>query len=123
MPAGGLYVVLPSWAAPRLSYLPAPSTVLVTGPAISAGALRAVARRVLPGSQVTIRRQVLSGTELVAGAPAVRAAVPRRCGGSAGLTALAVLFSLVTSARSRASMLTRLGALGMARSRGPCCWG
>ena len=117
MPAGGLYVVLPRWAAPRLSLQPAPSTVLVTGPAISAGALRAVARRVLPGSKVTIRRQVLSA--LTTG-PALRLSQELYLAGAAaaaGLTALAVLFSLATSARSRSAMLTRLAALGMARSQ------
>ena len=117
MPGGGEYVVLPRWAAPRLSYLPAPSTILVTGAAVNARALRAVAGRILPGSQVIVRRQVLRA---LSATPALRMSQGLYLGGAAaaaGLTALAVLFSLATSARSRSAMLTRLAALGMARSQ------
>ncbi len=69
----------------------------------------------LPHSQVVFRRQVLATLN---SSPALRLSEGLYVAGAiaaAVVSALAVLFSLVTSARSRAAMLTRLGALGMAR--------
>lgn len=97
--------------------MPPPSTALVTGPHVNIAALRATVAKVLPGSQVAFRRQVLAALN---SSPALRLSEGLYVAGAvsaAAVSALAVLFSLVTSARSRASMLTRLGALGMARSQ------
>jgi hypothetical protein len=114
-PTGGQYVLLPSWAAARLPSILPPSIVLLTGTAINLQALREVAARLLPGSQVTLRRQVYS--ELVA-SPALHLSEQLYLIGAlaaALLSALAAAFALAASARSRAVMLDRLAALGMAR--------
>lgn len=115
MPAGGSYVVLPSWAAGRLPSIPPATTVLLTGSAISAPELSAAAARVLPGSQLTFRRQVLSA---LASSPALHMSDGLYLVGAlaaAALSALAAAFALAASARSRSLMMTRLAALGMAR--------
>jgi putative ABC transport system permease protein len=118
MPTGGSYVVLPRWAAFRLPALPRPLTVLATGPAIDGQALRQAARRVFPsGVLVTLRPQVLSQ---LADSPAQHLSESLYVSGAvaaAGLSALAVLFALAGSARSRARMMTRLAALGLSRSQ------
>jgi putative ABC transport system permease protein len=114
-PEGGDFVVLPGWAALRLPSLPKPSTILLIGSAINANALRATVRRVLPGSRVIMRRQVLNA---LAAVPALHMSAELYLIGAlaaALLSALAVLFALGASARSRAWMVTRLGAMGMSR--------
>ena len=117
MPTGREFIVLPLWATVRLNSLPPPSTVLITGPHLNMAAFRAVTARVLPGSQVLFRREVLAGLN---SSPALQLSEGLYVAGAvaaAAVSALAVLFSLATSARSRSAMLTRLGALGMARSQ------
>jgi putative ABC transport system permease protein len=117
MPAGREFIVLPQWSAAQLNSLPPPSTVLVTGPHLSIPALRAILAKRLPGSQVTFRRQILAALN---SSPALRLSEGLYVAGAvaaAAVSALAVLFYLATSARSRAAMLARLGALGMARSQ------
>jgi putative ABC transport system permease protein len=113
VPAGGSYVVLPSWAAPRLPALPGPRTLLATGTPTDLPALRAAIARTMPGSQLTLRQQVLAG---VVDTPAQRART--RLSLLAGWTAaafsaVALLFALAVSARPRDRLLTRLSALGM----------
>ncbi|HKR71998.1 MAG TPA: hypothetical protein VJT16_24410 [Streptosporangiaceae bacterium] len=117
IPTGREFIVLPQWAAVRLNSLPPPSTVLVTGPHLNIAALKKTTARVLPGSEVLFRRAVLAALN---SSPALRLSEGLYVAGAvaaAAVSALAVLFSLATSARSRAAMLTRLGALGMARSQ------
>ncbi len=118
MPDGGSYVVLPSWAAPRLPSIPPPTTVLLTGSAIDLPQLRSVMARALPpDGLVVVRQQVLSA---LVHSPALRlshflyliAAIA-----AAALSAVAVLFALASSGRSRTAMMTELAALGMARSQ------
>jgi putative ABC transport system permease protein len=117
MPTGREFIVVPQWAAAQLNSLPPPSTVLVTGPHLSIPALRAILGKRLRGSQVTFRRQILAALN---SSPALRLSEGLYVAGAvaaAAVSALAVLFCLATSARSRAAMLARLGALGMARSQ------
>jgi putative ABC transport system permease protein len=117
MPAGGEFVLLPRWAALRLTAVPPPSTVLVTGPHLNIAALRATVAKLLPSSQTVFRRQVVAALN---SSPALRLSENLYLAGAvaaAAVSALAVLFWLVSSARSRAAMLTMLGALGMARSQ------
>jgi putative ABC transport system permease protein len=117
MPTGGEFVVMPRWAEVKVSSLPPPYTVLVTGPHLRMTALRKTAERLLPGSQVIFRRQVLGALN---SSPALRLSEGLYVAGAvaaAVVSALAVLFYLASSARSRAAMLARLGALGMARSQ------
>lgn len=118
MPGGGQYVVIPRWASDRrLTSVPGPSVVLITGSEISAAKLRATAARVLPGSGVVMRRDVLTA---LTSAPALRVSGRLYVAGTAAavvLSALAVLFAVAASARARSAMLTKLAALGMARSQ------
>src|SRR5262249_30015348 len=69
MSGGGQFVVVPDWAKTRMTAIPPPSTVLVTGPHLNAKALRATASRVLPGSRVVVRRE---GLATLNAAPALR---------------------------------------------------
>jgi putative ABC transport system permease protein len=117
IPTGREFIVVPRWANARLNSLPPPSTVLVTGPHLSIPALQAIVAKRLPGSQATFRRQELAALN---SSPALRPSEGLYVAGAvaaAAVSALAVLFYLATSARSRAAMLARLGALGMARSQ------
>jgi putative ABC transport system permease protein len=118
MPAGGSYVLLPQWAAYRLPAIPQPNTVLLTGSGIDIAQLQATVTRVFPAhTTFTVRRQVL--TQLV-DTPALRLSSRLFTVGAisaAMLSALALLFALASSARSRATMMTELAALGMARSQ------
>jgi putative ABC transport system permease protein len=117
IPTGREFIVVPRWANVRLNSLPPPSTVLVTGPHLSIPALQAIVAKRLPGSQATFRRQELAALN---SSPALRLSEGLYVAGAvaaAAVSALAVLFYLATSARSRAAMLARLGALGMARSQ------
>jgi putative ABC transport system permease protein len=118
MPTGGSYVVLPRWAAFRLPSLPPPRTVLATGPAIDSEALAQAAAKEFPaGISITMRRQALSQLK---NSPAQHLSESLYVSGAiaaAVLSALAVLFALAGSARSRARMMTRLAALGMPRSQ------
>jgi putative ABC transport system permease protein len=114
MPAGGPYVMMPSWAAPRFPSIPGPRALLATGIPTDLPALRAAIARTMPGSQLTLREQVLAG---LADAPAQRAGA--RLSALAGWSAVAfsvvaLLFGLAVSARRRDRLITRLSALGMA---------
>ncbi len=113
VPAGGPYVMMPSWAAPRFPSIPGPRALLATGTPTDLPALRAAIARTMPGSQLTLRRQVLAG---LADAPAQRAGA--RLSALAGWAAVAfsvvaLLFGLAVSARRRDRLITRLSALGM----------
>lgn len=118
MPAGGSYLVLPQWATSRLPAIPQSNTVLLTGSAIDVAQLQATVKRILPpGTTFTVRSQLLS--QLVR-TPALHLSERLYITGAiaaAVLSALAVLFALASSARSRATMMTELAALGMARSQ------
>ncbi len=116
MPAGGSYVILPRWAAYRLPSLPMPTTVLATGARLDSGQLRSAVGHGIPaGSVITLRSQALR--QLVQ-APALHLSRSLYLSGAiaaAALSALAVLFALAGSARSRSIMMMKLTALGMPR--------
>ncbi len=113
MPGGGRLVVMPEWAERSFPSIPGPDTLLAAGATAGPRALRAVIARFLPGSQLTLRQQVLAG---LAGSPAQRAGYQLSVLGSwmaAALAALAALAGLAMSARERRLLATRLAALGM----------
>jgi putative ABC transport system permease protein len=113
MPGGGTFVVLPYWAAPGLPSIPPPETLLVTGSSINQRALAATVARSMPGSQVTVRQQVLSG---LAANPALvesERLYPLAILAAIAFSAIAVLFGLAAAAGERRLVLTRLAALGM----------
>jgi putative ABC transport system permease protein len=113
MPAGGSFVVLPGWAAARFPSIHGPGTLLATGTPASLPALRAAVARTMPGSQLTVRRQVLAG---LAGSPALQASTRLAVlayGAAAALSVVALLFGFAVSARGRELLITRLSALGI----------
>jgi putative ABC transport system permease protein len=118
MPAGGSFVVLPGWAAARFPSIHGPATLLATGTPANLPALRAAVARTMPGSQLTVRRQVLAG---LAGSPALHASTRLAVlayGAAAALSVVALLFGIAVSAQRRELLITRLSALGMTDRQG-----
>src|SRR5262249_33428838 len=106
VPAGGAFAVLPRWALGAQA--PATSAVAVVGRHLNTAALVATAHRAVPGSQVTLRSQVLAG---IAGAPLPHGGFvtfAQGAGAAAGLSLLVLALTLVLSARSREMTLARL---------------
>ncbi|HEY6279407.1 MAG TPA: hypothetical protein VIX86_24105 [Streptosporangiaceae bacterium] len=113
MPAGGSYVVLPGWAAARFPSIQGPGTLLATGTPADLPALRAAVAATMPGSQLTVRRQVLA---VLASSPALHASIRLALladGAAAALSVVALLFGFAVSGRGRELLITRLAALGM----------
>jgi putative ABC transport system permease protein len=85
----------------------------VVGPHLNTAALIATVRRTVPGSQVTLRSQVLAG---IAGAPLPHGGYvtfAQGVGAAAGLSLLVLALTLVLSARSREMTLARLATMGL----------
>jgi putative ABC transport system permease protein len=113
VPGGGAFIIMPDWVSAQLRASTAPTTMLVTGPGISARALRAAAARALPGSLVQSRAQVLQAT---ADSPSVRGSellFDLGAGAGAACCAAAVLLGLLLSGRDRTRLAAWLAALGM----------
>jgi len=113
MPGGGTFVIMPAWASARLAASTAPDTMLVTGSGIDLSALRATARRELPGSDVVSRAEVLQAT---AGSPSVRGSellFDLSIGAGAACCLAAVLLGLLLSGRDRTRLAAWLAALGL----------
>jgi putative ABC transport system permease protein len=118
LPAGGSFVIIPSWVASRLAGSVAPDTVLISGPAINMRDLRAVAARTAPGSQVVSRAAVLQAT---ANTPLVRGSdlvFDESAGAAAGCAVAAVLLGLLLSGRDRTRLAAWLTAMGMTARQG-----
>jgi putative ABC transport system permease protein len=118
LPGDGAFVVIPSWAASRLQATSPPNVVLLGGPGISVPDLRRVATRVLPGSQVISRAQVLAAA---ADAPLIRGAdqlLDESSGAAAGCAVAAVLLGLLLAGRDRTRMAAWLTAMGMTARQG-----
>ena len=111
LPGGtGPFVVLPLWAA---GAAPPPTLMLVAGPALDAGRLQAVVRRMLPGAVVTLRSTALAaltGAALPHGAYVTFA----EGAAAAGVFGAAILLiMLVLGARPRELTLARLSTMGL----------
>jgi putative ABC transport system permease protein len=115
-PTGGAYVVLPQWAEAQFPSIAGPSTVLVTGPGLSAATLTEVVARHLPGSQIVMRSQVLADLHNSASEYAVRLFV-LSVWAAAALSAVALFFGLAATAPGRRLLRSRLSALGMSASQ------
>lgn len=108
---GGSYIVYPEWAAADIPALPGPATLLVTGAGIPTARLAAIARH-MSGFQLTTRQSVLVAQR---DSPA-RYAVwlfGLSAWTAAGLSAVALVFGLASSAPRRQTLMTRMSALGM----------
>jgi putative ABC transport system permease protein len=117
-PGGGRFVIIPAWAASRLSFSVAPNTMLLMGASINIKELRAVTARVVPGSQVLSRADVL---QAAAGRPLVRGSdliFDQAAGAAAGCAVAAVLLGLLLSGRDRARFGSWLAAMGMTSRQG-----
>jgi putative ABC transport system permease protein len=115
LPGGGPFVILPSWAVPRLKAGAPPNIELVIGPRLSSDDLTRALRHTLPDSEVVFRQAVLAA---VAGAPLVRSADITFDLGVAAAVALsiaAILLGLLLSGRDRTRMAAWLTALGLTR--------
>jgi putative ABC transport system permease protein len=113
VPGGGAFIIMPNWVSARLQASTAPTTMLLTGPGISVGALRAAAARALPGSLVLSRSQVLQAT---ADSPSVQGSellFDLGAGAGAACCAAAVLLGLLLSGRDRTRLAAWLATLGM----------
>jgi putative ABC transport system permease protein len=118
LPGGGLFVIIPSWVAPRLLGSVAPNTVLIAGPATSIRDLQTVAARTAPGSQVVSRAAVLqaaANTPLVRGSDLV---FEESAGAAAACAVAAVLLGLLLSGRDRTRLAAWLTAMGMTARQG-----
>jgi putative ABC transport system permease protein len=118
LPGGGPFVVVPAWAASRLTFSVAPNTMLLMGAGINVRDLQAVAAHVLPGIQVTSRAAVL---QAAAGKPLVRGSdlvFEEAAGAAAGCAVAAVLLGLLLSGRDRTRLATWLAAMGMTGRQG-----
>jgi len=115
LPGGGAFVLLPLRAAPgSTATAPAPANlVLLSGGGIDGPALRAVARRLVPGAAVTLRSDVLAS---LADAPLQHGAylmfaVVLAAAAAFGLAAL--LADLALGAAERHKTLARLATMGV----------
>ena len=114
MPGGGAFVVLPAWAAGQFPSIPGPDTLLATGTSIDLAAVRAAAVRAMPGAQLASRAQVLGALQASPAQLAAARIYRLAIWVAALLSVIALLFGLAVSARSRARLIERLTALGMA---------
>jgi putative ABC transport system permease protein len=118
LPAGGSFVIMPSWVASRLADSVAPDTVLISGPAVNIRDLQAVAARTAPGSLVVSRAAVLqatANTPLVSGSDLL---LEESAGAGAACAVAAVLLGLLLSGRDRTRLGAWLTAMGMTARQG-----
>jgi putative ABC transport system permease protein len=117
-PAGGSYVIMPLDALPGPAGAPAPNMVLVSGPAIDHARLTAVARRVIPGSVVTFRTQILAeldNSPLQHGAGLI---ITLTITAAAALGLLIVILGVALGSAERGMTLARLTVMGHERPTG-----
>jgi putative ABC transport system permease protein len=113
--AGTQFAVLPRWALGAQA--PAPTVLAITGPQLDQAALVRVARRAVPGAQVTLHSRLLAS---IAAAPLPHGGIVTFAQGAAaagGFSLLVVLLTLVIGARSRELTLARLSTMGLATAQ------
>jgi putative ABC transport system permease protein len=106
------YVVLPQWAVGQFPSIAGMTTLLATGPSLSAARLTAVATSYVPGGQVVLRSQVLHGLRTSATEYAVQLFTVS-IWASAALSVVALMFGLAATAGSRKQLRSRMTAMGM----------
>lgn len=113
LPGARSFVIIPAWAASRLTAGAHPNTVLLAGTAINLRRLRATAARLLPGSTVVSRAAELQATT---DSPLVRSSdlgLELAAAAGAACAAAAVLLGLLLSGRDRTRLAAWLTAMGM----------
>ncbi|HTZ22530.1 MAG TPA: hypothetical protein VMC83_00915 [Streptosporangiaceae bacterium] len=114
--AGPALIVVPNWAMPAGAQTP--NLMLITGPRLDQGRLRAVIARLVPGGSVTFRSAALAR---LAGAPLPHGAYVAYVAGAAaaaGFGIAVLLVWLLLSAGSRDAALARLAAMGLSARQG-----
>jgi hypothetical protein len=114
--AGGAWVVMPLQALPGPSGQPAPNLILVTGSAIDDAQLSAVANRVLPGDDLTLRTgelAALASSPLQHGALLI-IVLTIAAAGAFGL--FIVILGLALGSAERELTLARLTVMGHERA-------
>jgi putative ABC transport system permease protein len=115
MPAGGPFVILPSWVVPRLKAGATPNIELVIGPRLNAAALAKALKRTLPASELTLRQTMLTAET---GSPLVHSAdiaFDLCVAAAVAVSIAAILLGLLLSGRDRTRVAAWLAALGMTR--------
>jgi putative ABC transport system permease protein len=109
---GRAVVVLPMTALGGTAA--APNVIVVTGRQLDSRRLESVARRVLPGSVITLRSAVLDDHADAPLPNGAYQALALASGAAAGLIVLVVIIALVLGAPSREATLARLAVMGLA---------
>jgi putative ABC transport system permease protein len=118
LPGGGAFVVMPLRTLGGPAGAPAPNLLLVSGSSVNQARLAAVARRVVPGSIVTFRTQVLAQLEsspLQHGAGLV---ITLTIAAAAALGLFIVILGLALGSAERGMTLARLTVMGHERAAG-----
>jgi putative ABC transport system permease protein len=118
LPGGGAFVVMPLRTLGGPAGAPAPNLLLVSGSSVNRARLAAVARRVIPGSIVTFRTQVLAQLEsspLQHGAGLI---LPLTIAAAAALGLFIVILGLALGSAERGMTLARLTVMGHERAAG-----
>ncbi|HEY3732567.1 MAG TPA: FtsX-like permease family protein [Streptosporangiaceae bacterium] len=114
LPAGGRFVVLPSWALPAtVKAQQPPSQLLITGPRLDGKRLTALAGRLMPGAVTRLRSAELNE---LSGSPLPRAAYLSFGAGlaaTAGFSVAILLLELALGAGERERTLARLATMGL----------
>jgi putative ABC transport system permease protein len=114
--AGPALIVVPNWVMQVGAQ--SPNLMLITGPRLDQGRLRAVAARLVPGGSVTFRSAALAGLTT---APLPHGAYVAYAAGAAvaaGFGIAVLLVWLLLSAGSRDAALARLAAMGLSARQG-----
>jgi len=114
--AGPTLIVVPDWAL-RAGPQP-PNLMLITGPHLDQGRLRAVAARLVPGGSVTFRSAALAGLARAPLPHGVYVAYAAGAAVAAGFGIAVLLVWLLLSAGSRDAALARLAAMGLSARQG-----
>ncbi|HEY2549519.1 MAG TPA: FtsX-like permease family protein [Streptosporangiaceae bacterium] len=114
LPAGGRFVVLPSWALPAaMKAQQPPNLLLITGPRLDGKRLTALATRLMPGAITRLRSAELNE---LSGSPLPRAAYLSFGAGlaaTAGFSVAILLLELALGAGERERTLARLATMGL----------
>jgi putative ABC transport system permease protein len=113
VPAGGAFVIVPSWSLPAQVRSQPPNLMLITGPGLDGAALAAATHRLLPTGDVVLRSSDLAG---LADSPLPRGAYLGFAVGvaaAAGFSVAVLLLELALGADTRRMTLARLATMGL----------
>ncbi len=113
LPAGGAFVVMPSWGLPAAAGAQPPGLLLLTGPRLDGAALTSAAHHLVRGGIVQLRAAVLAR---LAGSPLPRGAYlgfAAGLGAAAGFSVVILLLEMALGAEERRMTLARLATMGL----------